>query len=67
MIENVFILRIIFELRDMFSIYLISLEILDPIFKIGRFLEAIFNLLNFYWFITLSWIIALIYYQSVCL
>lgn len=42
MIENVFILRIIFELRDSFAIYLIALEILDPIFKIGGFLEGYF-------------------------
>lgn len=42
MIENVFILRIIFKLRDMFAIYLIALEILDPIFKIGGILRRLF-------------------------
>lgn len=42
MIENVFILRIIFELRVTFAVYLISLVILEPIFKIGGFLEGCF-------------------------
>lgn len=41
-IENVFILRIFFELRGRFVIYLISLEILDPIFRIMGLLEDYF-------------------------
>lgn len=41
-IENVFLLRIIFEMRGIFVIYLISLEILDPIFRIRGFLEDYF-------------------------